>query len=841
MKKLLMLIVLLVGCVFAFAAGVKAVSPAAYYKFNEASGNAVDSSGNAPTLININASYVAGKINNAARGNASLATSIFNTTISSNFTFMTGNFTIAFWYNSTDAGSGGTNIMSRGRGTGEHGWGISYNQSEHIVFEYNGTTINGTTKQFNTEGYHYVAFVREGIGANQFKVYVDGNNTNNFTFIQNISNSSGRFSLDGGGGGGTPTFIDNLRIYNSYAFTQANINADYNNGNGFEGDPTAPFVVTLNQPPNNSTIANLMFNATVTYDSTINNLTNATLFVYNSSNFLVNMTTNNLSMNPTNTSTWNITSLPIQTGYIWNVLACQQNQTGNECAFAFQNFTFNYGFLQNSQTWENTTGELSTTNFKINITLANTILNSQATLFYNNTQYGSSTTTEGSNRIFSSNVITPDVNTATAKSFFWILQFTDTSGNVLNFNTTALSQIVNPISIDNCTTNTDLVLNYTLFDEDNLTMLTVGGVINSTINVQVTLSPLSDSSIQNIFNRSYINVNPARVCIAAGLLNTTSYRLDATASYESTNRVKEYHNIQNFTLNNNTSPLNRGLYDLLTTRSTEFLITAKDENFLPVKNGIIEISRKYLELGTNIVIEIPKTDNDGKTVAHFVTGDEVYTLVVKKDGRIISTFENQIPVCQNAAIGQCTFTLNALMTSTNPADFSSFGDLNYVMQFNNSARTINVNFNTASGGTKQVNLQVIHFTSLGNTTICNSTQTGSSGNLLCSIPQTYGNTTVQAMLFSNSALVTTAYYSLSQTGQELFGGTGVFLILILVIILPLMFLSSGFGIVIAGIFGLIIAAILNIYTGGSLIGIGSTILWLIIAGGIVIWKISKRE
>ena len=40
--------------------------------------------------------------------------------------------------------------------------------------------------------------------------------------------------------------------------------------------------------------------------------------------------------------------------------------------------------------------------------------------------------------------------------------------------------------------------------------------------------------------------------------------------------------------------------------------------------------------------------------------------------------------------------------------------------------------------------------------------------------------------------------------------------------------------------GLVMAALLNIYEGGGVVGVVATILWAILAGGIIIWKISKR-
>jgi hypothetical protein len=53
-------------------------------------------------------------------------------------------------------------------------------------------------------------------------------------------------------------------------------------------------------------------------------------------------------------------------------------------------------------------------------------------------------------------------------------------------------------------------------------------------------------------------------------------------------------------------------------------------------------------------------------------------------------------------------------------------------------------------------------------------------------------------------------------------------------------LSSKEGAIISGFIGLVLAALLNIYSAGAttttFIGRGATILWFLIAGGIILYK-----
>ena len=67
------------------------------------------------------------------------------------------------------------------------------------------------------------------------------------------------------------------------------------------------------------------------------------------------------------------------------------------------------------------------------------------------------------------------------------------------------------------------------------------------------------------------------------------------------------------------------------------------------------------------------------------------------------------------------------------------------------------------------------------------------------------------------------------------------LLLILYITVPMMFITEKIGVVIGAILGLVMAGLLNLYEGGGLLGLGATIIWFIVAGGIIIWKINKIQ
>ena len=89
-------------------------------------------------------------------------------------------------------------------------------------------------------------------------------------------------------------------------------------------------------------------------------------------------------------------------------------------------------------------------------------------------------------------------------------------------------------------------------------------------------------------------------------------------------------------------------------------------------------------------------------------------------------------------------------------------------------------------------------------------------------------------------MIASSSYKIAVSPEETFGGTVYIILLLMMITLPLMFITSAIGVVIGAILGLIMAALLNVFAAGTWIGLGSTIVWLIIAGGIIIWKIAER-
>ncbi len=600
--------------------------------------------------------------------------------------------------------------------------------------------------------------------------------------------------------------------------------------------------IILNSPADDS-FSNLqgrIFNATIISSGGVFELRNATLSIFYNNGTLFNRTSKVIS-GTTNTTTFNISGFTINK-FLWNIESCQNDSTpNNNCNSAPNNFILNWrGFSVVNEDWTNITIEGNTEVFELNVTLNTGLQISSATLVYNNTNnLGSFTNTAGNNYSISKSISVPTVSTQTNVSFYWSILLD--SGTETN--TTTHNQTINNIGIDDCSTNTVMILNYSLRDEEDRSFLN-GTLFNTTIEIDVDISPLGTTNSIINFSNTFTKRNPASVCLSINLSNTR-YRMDVTTRYESQDRISEFHHIQNNTLTNLTIPINIDLHDLKTVDSTTFLITFENRDFLPEENALIDITRKYIGDGVFRSVEIGKTDSNGQTLGHFVVSDATYTIIVSKEGTILATFENILAICNDAVIGDCKINLNAFSTSTPLEDFRRKGGITHTgLNFDKDARTITTTFTSTTGETVTVLINATKFDRFGKTQVCSDSLTSSAGSLTCNIPASLGNITIIADLFSDGLLISTEIFTINPDARANWGGsysTAIFMGILAVDTIALMFISSPIGILIGALLGLILVSILVIINSGSILGTSSALIWFIVAIAIVIYKIVQRK
>lgn len=517
-----------------------------------------------------------------------------------------------------------------------------------------------------------------------------------------------------------------------------------------------------------------------------------------------------------------------------NLILYVNDTAGNTIS---QSVDYDSYIFENSQTYSSTTTEGATETFIINISYNDvSYLNSQAYLIYNGTSYLASRSGSSGTYIFSKTIDIPIAQETVNYTFYWSIGINNGTYNY--YNSSENSQVINDINIDDCSSYNIVILNYSIYDEDTRAFLN-NNTWNTTSNVNVRFSPSFSGEDYIELNFSTTD-NPISICLENNLSAGQNYRLDAEIQFSSGGHVTEFYYIENHSLSTTNIPVQIKLYDLLITNSQEFLITFKDSYFIPLKGAIIEITRKYLSLGGFITIENIKTDSDGRGIGHLVLNDEVYTINVYKNGELRATYENVMAFCSNIATGDCRINLNELGSSTSPSSFINYLNINGIGYYNDTTKTYTFTFSSSDGTAKSISVNITKYDNYLNTTICTDSINSASGTLSCVIPSTYYNTTILVQNYVNGELFSSSIFDVSSGNENRPTATRFILAFFLILILPLIAVGSATMSLIFFVIGLIAASALFLIDFGGFVGIGSAFIWIIVAIGILIWKMNRR-
>ena len=458
------------------------------------------------------------------------------------------------------------------------------------------------------------------------------------------------------------------------------------------------------------------------------------------------------------------------------------------------------------------------------------ILNSSANLFwYNISKNVSRINVSDDIVLYGSSFLVTDVLTENV-SWIWFFNISD-----YEFNISGMSEVIQ-MNITNCSAGDYIVLNYTIYDEEFQTIST--GINASIENVLTITTPdFDESSYEFTINELSDNL---LICLPNETLNVSSWILNALTKYTYEDHVEEFHYIDNFLLNNSVFPKIIKLYDLATDDSTSFVVTYQDENYIYVEGVVVDLLRQYTSLnGEFFSVEHGKTDSGGQTTLHFVTEDVIYKANVFQDGVLVYTSGEFQAICQTSP---CQINLRKPYDNSEGISFLSniYYDISSQYDFYNSKQIV-FDFSTTDGTSTNIQMVVTKSTTQFNETICSSSKTLSSGSIVCLILPTFYNATYTARIYKDGEFLGWRTYTLEPNADDTFGRTGVFLAGLGYLMLSFMAISSAIVSIVLGIVGLMAMISMNLLIGGSFFGIGSTFIWLIIAGGILVWKYAQRR
>lgn len=779
----------------------------AYYDFNEGDGTDVgDLTGNGN---NGTWSASANWSSNGILGNASQFDGVnFINLTSANFSSL--DYSFSFWINRTKTLGANTRII---RPVDHATYIISVDAQQ------NGIGIEGTASASGEPT------------LNRWEHYVITANTTFATVYKNgILNRSGTISKTQPTNGwwiiGNPVgykgLMDEFGVWNR-TLSGSEISDLYNNGNSivYKASGFVPSV-TLNIPTNNtnSTLRAVLFNCTSTNDVGILNLT---LVIDGINNETVTNSTaeQNLSIQTTKTLSYG--------KHNWTCKSFDRNlELGN-----IDNRTLNINkTIFGTETFNSETFEGTVENFEININISEPLLLSSAKFIYNGTSNIASINNLGSGKYNLTKELTiPGVSTNRNVSFYWSITLSDDSV----FNSTTNNQTIRNLGIDNCSTSTITILNFTVRDEKTQIKLD-GSLFNVTVEISVDIFPVGSTTATINFSGITNNTNPVAVCLNK-TLDLSVYRMDTAVRYESLDRASEFYHIQNFDLTNDSIPQNINLYDLLTADSTEFQVTFTGSDFLAVEDALIFIKRQYISENLFKTVELPKTDSNGQTTVHLVRNEVIYNIEVIKNGILLGSFNNIIAFCEDFTIGDCKINLNAFSTGEEAYDYNESLGITFTgPNFNNDTRIMSFNYVTIDGSVKNITMEVSRNDIFGNRSLCNSTIQSAGGTLSCTIPG-IDDTLVITKIFIDGQEEIKDYTFLQSFN---YGKQGYFILFVFVLSFVLMLGKSKTGI----LFGILLGFISGIALGlveGKMIGGGASGVWLVIIVILMLWKLNRRR
>lgn len=188
-----------------------------YYKFDEASGNAVDAIA-ANNLVNTNATYAAGKINNGAVFNSAHTTQLV---AGSNVTPTT----INFWINATAMYLTTTGYTAIRSNTPDHTIQGAANTGKILI--YDGGSSHTATSAWVTGAWTMYTFVYGTSPSNGYDIYQNG------VFLERLASNQVQFRQLGRSGSLSPEMqFDEMGLW-SRALSSTEVTELYNGGAGF--------------------------------------------------------------------------------------------------------------------------------------------------------------------------------------------------------------------------------------------------------------------------------------------------------------------------------------------------------------------------------------------------------------------------------------------------------------------------------------------------------------------------------------------------------------------------------------------------------------------------------
>ncbi len=707
-----------------------------YYNLDGTSGPVIDSTGFFDGINNGVTRGVPGIIRNAFQFDGSN-----NKYVNSTYETINADWAVSLWFNHT-GGDAETLVSKFDGGSSSDGWSILLNSvAKNVQITLGGgggaVTVFTSNDIYNPNEFVHIA-VSYDESENEMGIYING------SFVENVSvNSNDQLTillLGIRGQGLSNEFngtIDEFGYWNR-TLNLTEVQELYNSGNGF----TYPFITqtistTLDSLDDGSLVSsNVTFNATIEVSGL--NLTNATIFIWDSSDDLFFTETKSITGNISNSTFYLVINLTIG-DYTWNVLGSAVNSSGGLFTdFADSNRTFSWvPFTVDEENFNINVFETSRQEFFLNITTLPSILSLDAVLNYNGTRFTADDSCVSGLCQVSTAIDIPLVSSGQSenKSFFWEISVFDGT-NSFFVNLTSDEQNATRLNLEKCDgTFTVETLNFTAFDEQT------EAIINPFMFDGSFQFWLGTGTVKRDNSISESSIGSLQLCFTPA---TETLFLDGTIEYDEasgTNYTSRNYFFQNDEINNVSQDIELGL--LLSEDSTSFILKVQDRDILPVANVLIFTERFYPGEGVFRVIQVSQTDDNGATIGFFKTETVEYRFILKQNGTTVLTTNKQKIVGESVP-----FTLTFTIGDDEGAawePFEEIDDLTSNVNFNKTSNIASFTYADTSGEFTLARLIVekVNASGLTNIVICSETSTQSSAIITCNLT---GNSTGQYIM-----------------------------------------------------------------------------------------------
>jgi len=505
----------------------------------------------------------------------------------------------------------------------------------------------------------------------------------------------------------------------------------------------------------------------------------------------------------------------------WNTISYRvYDGAGNMNQTNITFFLRAYDFLENSITYNQNADETSNQTFILNMSYdSENWLSASATFYYDNTSYSTTSSGSGDNLLFTNSLNVPLVDSDTNYSFYYTVKLTNSTGDFY-YNSSINNQTVidTPdlvVTSSSCSAGYFEAINYTFENEVNFTSLSP----EISYNFKYGVGNLTAKEIYGAIASS----NVLRVCVNSSIDN---YKLGyGEIDYTPTGYTeRRYYMFEGHALSNATTE-SYTLYSLENADSTSFIFEAKDPTLNPYTDNYFSLLRWYPSLNEYKIVEMASTDENGQSVMKVKTEDVDYRVgLYDKDGTLVKLAEAVRMAC---LVDPCTYTITVVATDS---DYFEVFDVENSLTFDSTNNRFVFTWNDPGQNTDAMRLQVYKDAGYQQILICNSTGTGYTGVLTCSIGNYTG--TFYAKVFRTASpekLISTLYYTV-RTGIE--STFGLFLSMIIALATGLIGIFSPIGAIALLIVGLVVPLVFGV--------IDYAIFMAIVAlGGIVIHFLRK--